>query len=111
MIDQDVIEETNGFTMPSSPADRQKIKDQIYEMSGALQFIDDKRAYMKDVAEALQEEFEIPKKITMKMARTVHKNNYRDVEAEADQFTTMFETLFKGGELPVDDSDDDSDED
>lgn len=90
------LQETNSFTMPSNPADRKKIRDLVFEMSGALQAIEDKRSFMKDVATAIQEEFEIPKKVTMKMARTVFKQNYREVEAEVDQFTTAFETLFAG---------------
>lgn len=101
--------EQQDFTMPSNPADRKKIKDMLHEMQGALQFIDDKRAFMKDTAEALQEQFQIPKKISMKMARTLHKNNYTDVSSETDQFTTLFEVLFQGGSVPA--YEDDSDED
>lgn len=101
--------EQQDFTMPSNPADRKKIKDMLHEMQGALQFIDDKRAFMKDAAESLQEQFQIPKKISMKMARTLHKNNYTDVSSETDQFTTLFEVLFQGAALPsaADDSDED----
>lgn len=101
--------EQQDFTMPSNPADRKKIKDMLHEMQGALQFIDDKRAFMKDTAEALQEQFQIPKKISMKMARTLHKNNYTDVSSETDQFTTLFEVLFQGGSVTA--YEDDSDED
>jgi hypothetical protein len=101
--------EQQDFIMPSNPADRKKIKDMLHEMQGALQFIDDKRAFMKDTAEALQEQFQIPKKISMKMARTLHKNNYTDVSAETDQFTTLFEVLFQGGSVPAHEYDSDED--
>lgn len=102
--------EQHDFTMPSNPADRKKIKEALHEMQGALQFIDDKRAFMKDTAEALQEQFQIPKKISMKMARTLHKNNYTDVSSETDQFTTLFEVLFQGASVPSQE-DDEADED
>lgn len=82
------------FTMPSNPADRKKIKDALYEMSGALQFIDDKRAFIKDVSETLLESFQIPKKMSTKLARTIFKNDYADVSTEADNFVTLFELLF-----------------
>lgn len=98
--------ESQDFTMPSNPADRKKIKDLLHEMSGALQFIDDKRVFMKETAESLQEQFQIPKKISMKMARTLHKNNYSDVSAETDAFTTMFEVLFQGAAQSSDDDED-----
>lgn len=82
------------FTMPSNPADRKKIKDALYEMSGALQFIEDKRNFMKDIATTLDENYSLPKKVAMKMARTIFKDNYSDVSAESDRFSTAFETLF-----------------
>lgn len=105
------MSETQDFTMPSNPADRKKIKDMLHEMAGALQFIDDKRAFMKDVAEAIQEQYQVPKKISMKMARTLHKNNYTDVSSETDQFTTLFEVLFQGKVMnSADDEDEDSEE-
>lgn len=107
MTESQELEETNSFMMPSNPADRKKIRDLIFEMSGALQAIEDKRSFMKDVATAIQEEYQIPKKVTMKMARTVHKQNYREVEAEVDQFTTAFETLFAGTSSDDDNLDDD----
>lgn len=103
--------ESQEFTMPSNPADRKKIKETLQEMAGALQFIDDKRAYISDSAAALQEEFKIPKKIGAKMARTLHKNNYQDVAAETNQFETLFEILFRGSPgvslADLDDSDED----
>jgi hypothetical protein len=87
-------EDTQSFTLPSDPVQRKKISDALHEMAGALQFIEDKREFMKDVAASINEEFEIPKKIVMKMARTLHKHNYNDVAQETDVFVTCFETLF-----------------
>lgn len=90
MTDQD-----QTFSMPSNPEDRKKIKEALNEMCGALQFIDDKRQFMKDVAETLHEKYEMPKKLVMKMARTLHKHNYDDVSHESEVFSIMFETLFQ----------------
>lgn len=95
--------EAQEFTMPSSATDRKKIKDALMEMSSSLQFIEDKRSFMKDVADSLHEQFQIPKKISMKMARTLHKNNYTDVTEEVDQFTTLFETLFQEASVSEED--------
>lgn len=89
-----MADEQVEFTLPSSPDDRKKIKDAIHEMAGALQFIEDKRAYMKDVADMLKNEFEMPKKIASKMARTVHKQNYLDVAQESSVFELFYENLF-----------------
>jgi len=100
--------EEQHFTMPSNPNDRKRIRDALYEMSGALQVIDDKREFMKDVAKMLEDEFQVPKKISAKMARTLHKNNYQDVHVEADQFSTIFETLFQGTTSADEDEDEEA---
>lgn len=100
----------DSYALPSNPNDRKKIKDALYEMAGALQFIDDKRQFINDVAGGLSEEFQIPKKISNKLARTLHKNNYSDVTNEADSFASIFEILFNGASAPSDDTDSDDEE-
>jgi len=95
-----------SYVLPSNPTDRAKIKDALHEMAGALQFIEDKRQYINDVAASLNEEFDISKKISNKLARTLHKNNYSDVAAEADGFTTIFEVLFNGNSGSADEESD-----
>jgi len=102
-------DEETSFTMPSNPKERKEIKDALHEMCGALQFIEDKREYLKDSAAVLEEKFGIPKKISTKMARVLHKNTYSDVAQEADQFSTIFETLFQNDSAggSVDDADED----
>lgn len=87
--------DAQSFTMPSDPATRKKIKDTLHEMAGILQSVKDKNDSKKDLAASLEADYQIPKNISAKMARVLFKNNYSDVEAEADQFTTAFETLFK----------------
>ena len=89
-----MTEQIDDFTMPSNEADRKKIKELLYEMSGALQAIADKRSFMKDTAEAMEKNYSLPKKVAMKMARTIHKDNYSAVSAESERFSIAFETLF-----------------
>jgi len=83
------------FTVPSNPADRKKIRDKISEMSAALQRIEDSRSFMKDIATSLKDEFQLPPKIAMKMARTLHKHDYVDVTAETETFSLTYETIFQ----------------
>lgn len=89
--------------IPSNDADRKKIKDAISEMSGALQFIEDKREFIKDVCADLEGKYGIPKKLSKKLATVLHKNNYIDVNQDSEEFSTAFELLFG--------IEDDSDED
>lgn len=88
------MSDSENFSIPSNNADKQKIKDAIYEISAALQFIEDKREFIKDVADMLHGKYNIPKKITMKIARTIFKDNYSDLTKEVDNFTILFESLF-----------------
>lgn len=91
----DTTENTNSFTMPSSATDRKEIKDKLHEMGGYLQIIADRRQDIKDTCEVLAEKYGISKKIANKMAKVLHDNTYNDVAEEADQFSTIFETLFQ----------------
>lgn len=80
------------FTLPSSKSDREKIKKILHEISGQYQMIDDRKSAVKDMVDVLHEEFNIPKKIINKLAKTIHKNDYDDVSHE----TSLFEIIFEG---------------
>ena len=92
-----MTDKTEDYTLPSDPKDRKKIKDAIYEMSGVLQQMDDKRSFMKDIAKGLKEEYGLPPKVSAKMAKTVFKHNYKDVLAESSTFEVVYENLFETG--------------
>ncbi len=92
-----MAKEAVDFTLPSNPADRKKIKDAIYEMSGVTQEIKDKRSYITDTKKMLKEEFGLPPKIASKMVKTVFDHNFQDVVAESEAFTETYEVLFEGG--------------
>lgn len=83
------------FVLPSSPEDRKKIKEAIHEIVGALQFIDDKKAFIKDVVTMLKDNFEMPKKISTKMAKTLFKQDYQDVIQDSSMFEVIYENLFE----------------
>ena len=89
------IKEIEEFMMLSSETDRKAIKEDLEAMANALQRIEDERSFIKDKVALLAEKFTIPKKVLNKMAKTVHKQNYLDVAAESDRFTTAYETLYK----------------
>lgn len=85
-----------SFDIPSSPADRQKFKLMLVEMTKALQRIDLERETLKEVANAAQEQFSVKKKLVSKLARTMYKHNYADLQAENEHFETLYETLVEG---------------
>lgn len=91
----------SNATVPSSPADRQKFKTMLVEMTNAMQRADDEKESIKEIANAAQEQFSVKKKTVMKLARTMYKRNYADLQAENEDFETLYETLIEGKKAPV----------
>lgn len=82
--------------VPSSPADRQKLKSILGEITRCMQRIDDEKSAIKDLLTDACEKFEIDKKLLSKLAKTMHKRNYADVMHENESFETFYEILFEG---------------
>lgn len=83
-------------TIPSSPSDRQQLKTMLVEMTKAMQRADDEKQSVKEIAEAAQEKFGIKKKLITRLAKTMYKHNYADIQAENEHFETLYETLVEG---------------
>ena len=87
---------TDHVSIPSNPADRQKMKTMLAEMTHCLQRADDEKESMKEIADEVYKQFGIPKKIINKLARTMYKRNYADLQAENEDFELLYETLVEG---------------
>lgn len=88
----------DSFTLPSNPADRKKIRDAFYEISGAHQFIKDKREYIKDVVVMLHETYGMPKKLIPKIAKIVFEHNYAEVAEENSTLELIFESILESSD-------------
>ena len=73
--------------------DRKKLKAMIVEMTNALSRIESEREHMTEIKTAVKDEFGIQKKITNKLARTMFKNNYADLQTENEHFEFLYESL------------------
>lgn len=87
---------TDHTSLPSNPADRQKLKTMLAEMTHCMQRADDEKESMKEIADEAVRQFDIPKKIINKLARTMYKRNYADLQAENDDFEFLYEALVEG---------------
>lgn len=87
---------TQAADVPSSPSDRQKFKLMLVEMTKCMQKIDDEKESIKEIANSAQEQFSVKKKLVTKLARTMYKHNYADLQAENEHFETLYETLVEG---------------
>jgi len=84
---------TDDRSVPSNKEDRRKLKAMIVEMTKALLRIDSERELLKEIKSAASTEFGISKKLTNKLARTLYKNNYADLQTENEHFEFLYEAL------------------
>lgn len=96
--DQLDIQTTNA--LPSSPADRLKLRTMISEATYCLQRADDEREALKDIVVRIHEDYGISKKHANRMIRALYKQNYADQVAEEEEFEFLYEGLFNTGTTP-----------
>lgn len=83
----------SNVVVPSNESDRKKLKAMIVEMTNSYARVDAEREACKEVADEAARQFEIPKKLINKLARTMYKRNYSDLQAENEDFELLYETL------------------
>jgi Transcriptional regulator DsbA len=84
---------TNIAKIPTDPKERKKVMDALVEISHSMTRIEAERDLIKSVLERLEDELEIPKKATRKLAKIYHKQNYTEVQAEQSELETLYETI------------------
>ncbi len=82
--------------IPSSPADRTKLKQMLAEMTHCMQRADDEKEQLKEIATEAASQFNIPKKMINKLAKTMYKRSYEDLQAENEDFELLYEVLVMG---------------
>ncbi len=84
------------MNIPSGSSERIEFKTILVEMTKYLQQIDDIKEDLKSAAGAAEEKFGIKKKLISKLARTMYKHNYADLQQENEHFSHLYETLIEG---------------
>ncbi len=84
------------MSLPSNPNDRQKLKMAIGEMTNCLLRIDSEREAMKEIITDASSKYDVDKKMLRKIAATMYKHNYSDVQAENEEFELLYESLVEG---------------
>jgi hypothetical protein len=84
------------ITVPSDPNERQKLKQMLAEMTHCLQRADGEKDQMKEICEEAYSTFNIAKKTINKLARTMYKHSYADLQAENEDFEFLYEALVLG---------------
>lgn len=86
----------DNLSIPSGQSERIEFKTILVEMTKYLQQIDDIKEDLKAAAAAAEEKFNIKKKLISKLARTMYKHNYADLQQENEHFSHLYETLIEG---------------
>ena len=84
---------SSNIVVPSNDKDRQKLKAMLVEMTNSYAKVDAERDACKEIAAEAVRQFDIPKKIINKLARTMYTRNYADLQQENDDFELLYETL------------------
>lgn len=75
--------------------DKAKVLGFLQEISNSLTRIESERDLIREVLQKMQDECEIPKKLSRKLAKTYHKRNYEEEVAEQSDFQTIYENVAK----------------
>jgi hypothetical protein len=79
----------------SSPEDKKKLKDAITEISKSMTRMEAERDLIKEILKEQSEEFQIPKKILSKIAKTFHKQNLTQEVEDHEDFVELYEEVTK----------------
>jgi hypothetical protein len=75
--------------------DKAKVLGCLQEISNSLTRIEAERDLIKEILQKMQDECELPKKLSRKLAKVYHKRNYEEEIAEQSDFQTVYESVAK----------------
>jgi len=79
------------MSMFSTEEDRKKFMGAIQEMSNSMLRMEAERDLIREIVKQKSDEFKINKKIINKIAKTYHKQNRTQVEAEHEEFLELYD--------------------
>lgn len=95
--DQQATGGESHLVIPSSPADRKRLRTMMSEATFCKQRIDDERQSIKDIVGRIHEEFQLPKKLVTKLINTLYKQDYSNRVAEEEDFQFLYESVVQSG--------------
>ena len=66
------------------------IRDALSEISNEMSVIDSHKEAIRDVIDALYDNFKIPKKVLRRMAKTHHKQSFQEEVTEDNEFEALY---------------------
>ena len=84
---------SNSVVIPSSPEDRNQVKNRITEISNSLTRIEAERDHINEILTDLQDNYELPKKHMRKVAKVYHKQNLTEMKDEFSDIEEIYNTV------------------
>ena len=75
--------------------DKAKVLGCLQEISNSLTRIESERDLIKEILQKMQDEHEIPKKLSRKLAKTYHTRNFEEEVAQQNDFVEVYESVAK----------------
>ena len=89
------------MTPPSNPADRQKLKLALEQITDSMACAAAERDHIKEVIDMIKENFEIDPKQTRKLAKTMYDRSFTDLQQENEDFELLYEAVVEGMSVPT----------
>ena len=77
----------------SNPADRQKIKKMLGEVSDSMTRIAAERDLIKETVKEMSQEFNLSKRQLNRMAKVYHKQNFTREQEEHSEFEDLYTSI------------------
>lgn len=77
----------------SNPADRQKIKKMLGEVSDSMTRIAAERDLIKETIKEMSQEFNLSKRQLNRMAKVYHKQNFTREQEEHSEFEDLYTSI------------------
>lgn len=77
----------------SNPADRQKIKKMLSEVSDSMTRIAAERDLIKETIKEMSQEFNLSKRQLNRMAKVYHKQNFTREQEEHSEFEDLYTSI------------------
>jgi hypothetical protein len=73
--------------------DKEKVLGVLKELSNAMTRIQAEKDFMKEAISDAAEKYELEKKHIRKMAQVYHKQNFDEIQGEAEEFCELYESI------------------
>ena len=73
--------------------DKEKVLGVLKELSNAMTRIRAEKDFMKEAIADAAEKYELEKKHIRKMAQVYHKQNFDEIQGEAEEFCELYESI------------------